>query len=57
MNVHCTLYRELHYYFIKNTSQGFLVSCKKQQKKVPDQLLVYGIGTSEDSEWYRIDPG
>ena len=32
------------------------VCCKKQQKKVPDQLLVRGI-RDLDSEWYKIDPG
>ena len=33
------------------------VCCKKQQKKVPDQLLIVEQGTSKDSEWYNIDPG
>ena len=34
------------------------VCCKKQQKKVPDQLLLCGIGAgiTEDSEWYKINP-
>ena len=33
------------------------VCSKKQQKKVPDQLLVCGVRDPEDSEWYKIDPG
>ena len=32
------------------------VCCKKQQKAVPELLLVCGIGTSVDSEWFKIDP-
>ena len=31
------------------------VCCEKQQRKVPDQLLV--CGTSEDYKWYKIDLG
>ena len=31
------------------------VCCKKQQKIVPDQLLVWKIRASEGSEWYQID--
>ena len=38
---------------------GLFVRVDLQQNKVPDQLLVCGIGdsTSEDSAWYKIDPG
>ena len=32
------------------------VFCKKRQKIVPDQLLVWGIRASEGSEWYQTDP-
>ena len=40
--------------FANSTRAGLL---KKQQKKVPDQLLWFVEGTSENYEWYKIDPG
>ena len=32
------------------------VYCKKRQKIVPDQLLVWGKGPSEGFEWYQTEP-
>ena len=33
------------------------VCCKKQQKKFLTSYWFVELGTSEDSEWYKIDPG
>ena len=33
------------------------VCCKKQQKKFLTSYWFLEMGTSEDSEWYKIDPG
>ena len=33
------------------------VCCKKQQKKFPTSYWFVEYGTSEDSDWYKIDPG